>query len=92
VFARVHTFGKALGVHGAAVVGSAVLRSYLVNYARSLIYTTSLPPHALVAIRTAYTTMAAHPEVCDARPPTRTGRCTHTQGGAGRSCGCGYRP
>lgn len=44
VFARIHTFGKALGGHGAAVVGSNVLRSFLVNFARSLVYSTALPP------------------------------------------------
>jgi 8-amino-7-oxononanoate synthase len=54
VLARVHTFGKALGVHGAAVVGSAVLRQYLINFARPFIYTTALPPHSLLAIRCAH--------------------------------------
>ncbi|MGZ3867142.1 MAG: aminotransferase class I/II-fold pyridoxal phosphate-dependent enzyme [Bacteroidia bacterium] len=47
-FARVYTFGKALGTHGAAVVGSKELKDYLVNFARSFIYTTALP-HASVA-------------------------------------------
>ncbi|QIP11822.1 8-amino-7-oxononanoate synthase [Spirosoma aureum] len=54
VLARVHTFGKALGVHGAAVVGSSVLRDYLINFARPFIYTTALPPHSLLAIRCAH--------------------------------------
>lgn len=54
VFCRVHTFGKALGVHGAAVLGPTALREYLVNYAKPLIYSTSLPTHSLVAIRSAY--------------------------------------
>ncbi|MEW6467326.1 MAG: 8-amino-7-oxononanoate synthase [Bacteroidota bacterium] len=54
VFARVHTFGKALGTHGAIVLGSDTLRSYLVNFARPFIYTTALPPHSLIAIRCAY--------------------------------------
>lgn len=54
VFARVHTFGKALGVHGAAVVGPHVLRNILMNFARSFIYTTALPLHSLIAIRNAY--------------------------------------
>ena len=43
VFARVHTFGKAMGCHGAAVLGSTTLRNFLVNFARSFIYTTALP-------------------------------------------------
>lgn len=54
VFCRVHTFGKALGIHGAAVVGPRVLCEYLVNYAKPLVYSTSLPAHSLVAIRCAY--------------------------------------
>jgi len=44
VFARIVTFGKALGYHGAAVLGSSELISYLVNFARPFIYTTALPP------------------------------------------------
>ncbi|KAB7729321.1 aminotransferase class I/II-fold pyridoxal phosphate-dependent enzyme [Rudanella paleaurantiibacter] len=54
VLARVHTFGKGLGVHGAAVVGPRLLRDYLINTARSFIYTTALPPHSLLAIGCAH--------------------------------------
>jgi 8-amino-7-oxononanoate synthase len=54
VFARVHTFGKAIGCHGAVVVGSNVLRNYLINFARSFIFTTALPMHSLVNIKCAY--------------------------------------
>lgn len=54
VFARLHTFGKALGGHGAVVLGNAVLKDYLLNFARSLIYTTALPIHSLISIQQAY--------------------------------------
>jgi 8-amino-7-oxononanoate synthase len=54
VFARVHTFGKALGCHGAVVVGSNLLRDYLINFARSLIFTTALPGHSVATIGKAY--------------------------------------
>jgi 8-amino-7-oxononanoate synthase len=54
IFARIITFGKALGCHGAAVLGSADLTLYLVNFARSFIYTTGLPPHSLATIKMAY--------------------------------------
>ena len=54
VFARIVTFGKALGCHGAAVLGSHALRQYLINFSRSFIYTTALPPHSLATIHSAY--------------------------------------
>ena len=54
VFARVHTFGKALGCHGAIVVGSNSLRDYQINFSRSFIYTTALPPSSLIQIKSAY--------------------------------------
>jgi len=53
-FARVHTFGKALGAHGAVVLGSDLLKQYLVNFSRALIYTTALPPASAGLIRSAY--------------------------------------
>ncbi|MCF8448312.1 MAG: 8-amino-7-oxononanoate synthase [Taibaiella sp.] len=59
VFARVHTFGKALGCHGAAVVGSTLLKDFLVNYARTFIYTTALPDHSLYAVQCAYQYLSA---------------------------------
>ncbi|OYQ34451.1 hypothetical protein CHU92_11910 [Flavobacterium cyanobacteriorum] len=58
VFARVVTFGKALGCHGAAVLGHIKLRDYLVNFARSFIFTTGLPPHALATVLAAYNQLA----------------------------------
>jgi 8-amino-7-oxononanoate synthase len=54
VFARVHTFGKALGCHGAAVVGSENLRQYLINFCRPFIYSTAMPASAVMAIHKAY--------------------------------------
>jgi 8-amino-7-oxononanoate synthase len=54
VFARIMTFGKGLGCHGAAIVGSEQLRSYLVNFARSFIYSTGLSPHSVATILIAY--------------------------------------
>ncbi|MEP7376080.1 MAG: 8-amino-7-oxononanoate synthase [Chitinophagaceae bacterium] len=60
VFARVHTFGKAIGCHGAIVIGSNVLRNYLINFARSFIFTTALPMHSLLTIRCAYEQLLAN--------------------------------
>ena len=54
VYACIHTFGKAIGLHGAAITGSKVLRNFLINQARSFIYTTALPPHHYLQIQLAY--------------------------------------
>ncbi len=59
VFARIVTFGKAIGCHGAAVLGRKDLKNYLVNFARSLIYTTGLPPHSVATILAAYEHLSA---------------------------------
>lgn len=59
VFARIITFGKALGAHGAAILGSASLKSYLLNFARSFIYTTALPPHTVATVLSAYTFLSS---------------------------------
>jgi len=54
VFARIITFGKALGCHGAVVLGSEQLKDYLINFSRSFIYTTGLSPHSLATIHMSY--------------------------------------
>ena len=58
VFIRVNTFGKALGSHGAVVLGSKELKDYLINFSRSLIYTTSLPEIALNSIKSKHDKMS----------------------------------
>jgi 8-amino-7-oxononanoate synthase len=54
VFARILTFGKALGSQGAAIAGPAVLRDYLLNFSRPFIYTTALPPLTVAGLAAAY--------------------------------------
>jgi 8-amino-7-oxononanoate synthase len=72
MFARLHTFGKALACNGgelsvssmfgqawlicdlAIILGSHTLREYLINYARSLIYTTFMSYPALALIKSSY--------------------------------------
>lgn len=55
IFARVVTFGKAWGHAGAVVLGSNVLKQYLINFARPFIYSTAPTPahiqHLLVAMQ-----------------------------------------
>ncbi len=53
-FARVHTFGKAVGTHGAIVLGSNSLRDYLINFSRPFIYTTAMPAAAVKATAVSY--------------------------------------
>lgn len=43
------TMGKALGSFGAFVAGTTLLREFLINHARSFIFTTALPPSVLAA-------------------------------------------
>lgn len=55
----VHTFGKGVGAHGAALLTNyECLLETLANYSYPLIYSTSLPVHSIVSIRQAYEQMA----------------------------------
>ncbi|NPA24393.1 MAG: 8-amino-7-oxononanoate synthase [Deltaproteobacteria bacterium] len=56
------TLGKALGSYGAYVAGAPVLREYLLNRARSFIYTTALPPAVLAASRAALAVLRDEPQ------------------------------
>lgn len=51
VLASMHTGGKALGVSGAYLATNRLLREYLINKCRHLIFTTALPPITGVAWR-----------------------------------------
>ncbi|KAI1411078.1 PLP-dependent transferase [Hypoxylon sp. FL1857] len=59
VWARVLGFGKALGCSGGVVLCSSITRSYLINYARSLIYTTSMTFTSLISIDVVYDFLAS---------------------------------
>ena len=54
IFARIVTFGKALGCHGAVILSSKLLKEYLVNFSRAFIYTTAPSFHQLASIKAAY--------------------------------------
>lgn len=60
--ARIYTFGKSIGAHGAVIVGSIKLRLYLINFARSFIYSTALPINEILTIKCAYNFAASNPE------------------------------
>lgn len=63
IFARIYTFGKAVGAHGAVVVGSQILKEYLINYSRQFIYTTALPFVNVKTIESALTYRKKHREL-----------------------------
>ncbi|RYJ39485.1 8-amino-7-oxononanoate synthase [Flavobacterium anhuiense] len=65
IFARIVTFGKALGCQGAAILGSIELRDYLINFARSFMYTTALSPHTVATIFAAYQQLENEKEVIE---------------------------
>jgi glycine C-acetyltransferase/8-amino-7-oxononanoate synthase len=55
------TLGKALGSYGAYVCAGGELREYLLNTARSFIFSTALPPPALAAAMAALDLLEAEP-------------------------------
>ncbi|KAF9964896.1 hypothetical protein BGZ70_005755 [Mortierella alpina] len=59
VFARLHTFSKALASNGAALVGPKILKEYLINYARPLIYSTFTSFNNLASVKSAYEMLIA---------------------------------
>ena len=63
IFARIHTFGKAPGVHGACVAGSRTLCDYLINFARPFVFSTAPPLHSLVSIRSSFEFLQQHPQL-----------------------------
>lgn len=54
VFARIMTFGKAPGIHGAAVVGPRWLKDYQINFSRSMIFSTAPSNHHFASIAAMY--------------------------------------
>ena len=54
VMARIMTYGKGPGIHGAAVVGPKWLKEYLTNFSRSMIFSTAPTPHHFASISGLY--------------------------------------
>ena len=81
---RVGTLGKAAGCYGAFVAGSETLGSYLINRARSFIYSTALPPPVVAAALAAVEIIAGDEGQCRrqdlAAATERLRRGLHEQG------------
>lgn len=54
VFARIISFSKAFGCHGAIVLGSQLLRNYMINFSRPFIYSTAMPFYNYISVKSAY--------------------------------------
>lgn len=54
VLARIMTYGKGPGIHGAAVVGPEWLKEYQINFSRSMIFSTAPTNHHFAAISAMY--------------------------------------
>ncbi|THV58573.1 aminotransferase class I/II-fold pyridoxal phosphate-dependent enzyme [Chryseobacterium candidae] len=63
VSAAVVTYGKALGAHGAAILCSETVKSYLINFASPFIYTTSAQDFQWMSIKTGYEFLDQHHEL-----------------------------
>jgi 8-amino-7-oxononanoate synthase len=63
VLATVVTYGKAMGVQGAAVLGTRLLKEYLVNFAAPFIYSTGMPGVQIVGIMATYSYLERHPQL-----------------------------
>ncbi|KAI1124052.1 PLP-dependent transferase [Nemania abortiva] len=59
IWARVVGFGKAMGCAGGAVLCSSLARHYLINYARTFIYTTAMSFPSVASIDAAYDHMTS---------------------------------
>lgn len=54
IFATIVTYGKALGIHGAAILGNKELIEYLINFASPFIYSTAQPNTQVSSIKISY--------------------------------------
>jgi len=62
VTVQMGTLGKALGCFGAYVAGTETLIEYLINYARTFVYTTALPPPVVAAAVAALSIVEGEPQ------------------------------
>lgn len=61
VFATLITYGKAMGSHGAALLCSKLIKTYLINFGSPFIYSTALPDLIWRQVRMGYDFLDNHP-------------------------------
>ncbi len=61
--ARIVGYGKTAGFSGAAVIGSNVLKNYLINFCRSFIFSTGLPLYHYQIIECLYDEIIHHSDI-----------------------------
>ena len=54
IFLRLITFGKGIGAHGAIALAQEPVIDYLINFARSFIYTTAPSPESIALVMASY--------------------------------------
>ncbi len=54
VLATVITYGKALGIHGAAILTNQITKDFLINFSSPFIYTTAMPDFHLTGLKIGY--------------------------------------
>lgn len=63
VFAVVYTFGKGMGIHGAAIACSKTVRDFIINFSRPFIYTTAPSAFEALSIKSAFDFLSRHPSL-----------------------------
>lgn len=63
VFATLITYGKAMGAHGAVLLCSDLIKTYLINFGSPFIYSTALPDLIWKQIRMGYEFIDNHPSL-----------------------------
>lgn len=63
VFAIVYTFGKGMGIHGAAIASSSIVKNFLINFSRPFIYTTAPSAFEIISIQSAFDFLGNRPSL-----------------------------
>lgn len=62
-FAVVYTFGKGMGIHGAAIASSPTVKDFITNFSRPFIYTTAPSAFEVISIQSAFNFLGSHPSL-----------------------------